>query len=83
MRDTMYDVFIGILMVAGTVFISATFTGTILCLIYPHIHALFPTAAELGIIPYKLGWWDSVCITWIFSLLLKSNIKVNGQVNKK
>ena len=45
-------------------------SGTILWLIYPHIHALFPTAVEKGIIARDLEWWDSVCITWITYIFL-------------
>lgn len=60
---------------AGMVFLVAVLSGTILYFIYPHIHALFPTAAEKGIIAKELGWWDSVCITWLFGILLKSTNK--------
>jgi hypothetical protein len=45
--------------------------GTMLWLIYPHIHALFPTAAQNGVIALDLGWWNSVCVVWIFGILLK------------
>lgn len=51
--------------------IVAFFSGTILYLTYDHIHALFPTAAEKGIIAKDLGWWDSVCVAWIFIVLIK------------
>lgn len=54
-----------------TAFLIAVFSGTLLWLIYPHIHALFPTAADSGIIARDITWWDSVCITWIFNILLK------------
>ena len=50
----------------------ATLTGTILWSLYPHIHSLFPTAANNGVIAKDLSWWDSVCITWIFAILIKS-----------
>jgi hypothetical protein len=62
----------------GTIFIEATITGTILCLLYPTIHELFPLAADAGIIPYKLSWLSSVCITWIIKLLFKPTIKINN-----
>jgi hypothetical protein len=58
------------LMIALT--IAAFFTGTMLWLTYDHIHAFFPTAAERGIIAKELGWWDSVCVAWIFGCLIKS-----------
>jgi hypothetical protein len=61
----------GAVLVIATVFVAATLSGTVLWGIYPHIHALFPTAAKNGIIAVDLGWWDSVCICWIFGILVK------------
>ena len=61
----------------ASILMLAAFSGTLLYLIYDHIHALFPTAAEKGIIAKELGWWDSVCVTWIFTILLKSNSNKN------
>lgn len=61
-----------ILLVVLIATIVVVFSGTILYLTYDHIHALFPTAAEQGIIAKELGWWDSVCVAWIFSVLIKS-----------
>jgi len=55
------------------IFFVATFSGTVLFFLYPHIHALFPTAAANGIIAVKLNWWDAVCICWIFSILFKAS----------
>ena len=52
--------------------VGGFFSGTLLWLIYDHIHAFFPTAAENGIIAKELGWWDSVCISWLFSILIRS-----------
>lgn len=63
----------GIILVAATLAMVALFNGTILYFIYPHIHALFPSAAEHGIIAHNLKWWDSVCIVWIFTFLIKSS----------
>lgn len=54
------------------ILISGTMLGTVLWFTYPHIHAIFPTAAKNGIIAYDLSWWDSVCITWIFGCLVRS-----------
>lgn len=77
---------------SGEIFISSTISGTILALIWSHIHYIFPLAAENGIIPYNLGWWNAICITWIFGILLKpvsiTNNKFNsnlmmGDVSKK
>lgn len=56
------------------VMIASSISGTMLWLTYSHIHALFPTAAEKGIIAKELGWWDSVCIIFVFSALIKSTL---------
>lgn len=75
---------IGAILVAGVIiFFVATLTGTILWAIYPHIHALFPTAAANHIIAQDLGWWDSVCITYIFSILLKGRSSSSSSDDKK
>jgi hypothetical protein len=62
-----------ILFVMWVIFFISILSGTLLWLIYPHIHALFPTAAAKGIIAKDLGWWDSVCITWIFNILIRAS----------
>lgn len=62
----------GSILVAFFIFIAATIGGTLLWALYPHIHALFPTAASNGAIAPALGWWDSVCIVWIFNLIMPS-----------
>lgn len=68
---------IGTLVTAAfIVLVAATMSGTILWVLYPSIHSLFPTAASSGIIAPQLGWWDSVCITWIITILFrKVNVK--------
>lgn len=69
--------------IAGFVFLLAAVSGTILWLIYPHIHSLFPTAATNGIIAQDLSLWDSICITWIFGILLKSSSKSSSKSDDK
>jgi len=68
---------IGTLVTAAfIVLVAATMGGTFLWILYPHIHSLFPTAASSGIIASQLGWWDSVCIIWIITILFKQvNVK--------
>lgn len=56
---------------AALIAFAATLGGTLIWLLYPHIHALFPHAAANGIIAQNLGWWDSVCIVWILAIVLK------------
>jgi len=70
-----------ILLIAFTVFFISTLYGTILYWIYPHIHSVFPSAANNGIIARELSWWDSVCISWIFSILIKSSVTNNNNKN--
>jgi hypothetical protein len=51
----------------------AVLGGTILWLIWEDsLTAMFPKAVESGVLAEKLGWWQSVKITWIFALLIKS-----------
>lgn len=59
-------------------FFSATLSGTFLYLIYPKIHILFPNAYQNGIITHYIGWWDCVCITWIFNILIKSTTTIKN-----
>ena len=53
------------------VFLAACIGGTILWAVYEHIFALFPSAMEHGILAETIGWWDAVCVTWIFAILVK------------
>ena len=49
------------------------FGGTIVWLIWPvAIPAVFPGLVTSGAIAAKLTWIQSVCLTWIFSILIKS-----------
>jgi hypothetical protein len=59
----------GIVIATLTIAFAAVISGTVVWATYPHIHALFPTAT---IIPNELGWWDSVCITWLIAALFKN-----------
>lgn len=63
------------LIVLGSIllFIVSIVGGTIVWATWPHIHAMFPQAAAKGIIAQDLSWWDSVCVTWLFSVLIKSS----------
>lgn len=70
--------FVGkVVITIGIIFLVAILSGTILWMIYDHIHALFPNLAINGIIAKDLSWWDSVCITWIFSILFKYSVSTN------
>jgi hypothetical protein len=64
-------------------FLAATLGGSLLWILYPHIHALFPTAADNGVIAKDLGWWDSVCVFWILTLVFKSSFRGNSKIEDK
>jgi hypothetical protein len=53
-------------------FILSLFLGTIIWLIWPiAIPSTFPGLITSGIITAKLSWWQSICLTWIFNILIK------------
>jgi hypothetical protein len=53
--------------------ILALFAGTIIFWIWPvAIPAVFPGLVTTGVIAGKLSWWQSVCLTWLFGILIKS-----------
>lgn len=71
---------VGVAIIAiALVFVVAVISGTLLWAIYPHIHALFPTAATKGIIAQDLKWWDAVCVTWIFGILIKGSYSTKSK----
>ena len=65
---------VGLLLVCA----MAVFGGTILCLIWEDsMTAMFPKAVETGVLAATLTWWQSVKISWIFALLIKSSLTNN------
>lgn len=65
----------------GIVAIGALISGTILWLIWPMaIPAAFPGLIANGAISAHLSWWASVCLCWVFGMLIKSS---NTNNNKK
>ena len=70
---------IGLALVATIlVGVAAFFTGTMVWLLWPWaIPAVFPGLVASGVIAGKLGWGASVCLSWLFGLLLKSSVTVN------
>ena len=62
-------------------FFGSVIGGTILWAIYEHIFAMFPNAVEQGVLSPTLEWWDAVCVTWIFAILIKSS-KTTTNKNK-
>jgi hypothetical protein len=47
--------------------------GTIVYWVWPTaIPAAFPGLIASGAIASKLSWWQAVCLTWLFGILIKS-----------
>ncbi|MFA5753572.1 MAG: hypothetical protein WC910_10940 [Bacteroidales bacterium] len=54
--------------------IISVFSGTIIWLIWPvAIPAAFPGLVAGGVFSAKLSWWASVCLSWLFGLLIKAS----------
>ena len=52
----------------------AVLGGTFVWLLWPvAIPVAFPGLVASGVLASKLSWWVSVCLTWLFSILLKSS----------
>ena len=69
---------VAILLVTLAAFIG----GTIVWLIWPVvIPTVFPAAVASGAVAGKLGWWASVCLTWLCAILLKTTTSAK-QSNK-
>ncbi|HOH61202.1 MAG TPA: hypothetical protein PK698_01785 [Bacilli bacterium] len=62
--------------------IIAVLGGTIVWLIWPvAVPAAFPGLVASGVIAAKLTWGQSVCLTWLFGLLIKSTQTNNNKSN--
>jgi len=60
-------------------FLIACVSGTILYFIWPiTIPKVFPGIVENGYLAAELTWWQSVCLTWVFSILIKSTTNNNN-----
>jgi hypothetical protein len=79
--EGMGKIIVGILILCGV----AVLSGTLLWLIWEDsITAMFPKAVETGVLASTLTWWQSVKITWIFTLLLKAtNTNSTSSSDKK
>jgi hypothetical protein len=70
---------IGALVVIG---LLAVFGGTIVYWLWPiAIPAAFPGLVENGTLAPELSWWVAVCLTWLFSILIKSSQTNNNNNN--
>lgn len=80
MEKFMTGLFFGIIAIV-LVGLLAVVSGTIIWLIWPvAVPAAFPTLVTSGVIAGKLSWWASVCLSWLFGLLIKGSN--NTTVNK-
>lgn len=59
---------LGILALAAA---FAVFGGTLLWLIWPTAMDAFPRLVGEGWVEPNLSWWSSVCLVWVFTILVK------------
>lgn len=56
--------------------------GTLVWLLWPvAVPAAFPGLVASGVLAGKVGWWASVCLTWLCGLLIKGSTTVNSKNN--
>jgi len=63
---------LAVLGIVGVAFGLAVFGGTVVWLIWPVVGKAFPALVAQGVLSPSLSWWDSVSLTWLFALLIKS-----------
>jgi hypothetical protein len=52
------------------VLVAAFLGGTLIWLLWPiAIPAAFPGLVAAGTLAAKLGWWQAVCFSWLFSII--------------
>ena len=72
MEDFVKVVGIAVLAIALLGLVSVL-SGTILWMIWPvAIPAAFPGLVASGVIAGRLTWWASVCVSWLFGILIKA-----------
>jgi len=71
---------IGVAVLASIgIFFAAVFGGTIVWLVWPvAIPAVFPGLVAAGSLAAKLSWWQSVVLTWLLGILIKSTNTTNN-----
>jgi len=66
--------------VMGLIFIAGFIAGLFLWLLWPvAIPAAFPGAVAAGVLVSKLTLWQSICLCWVFGLLVKSTQTNNNK----
>lgn len=51
----------------------AVFGGTLLWLLWPTAMDAFPRLVGEGWVEPNLSWWSSVCLVWVFTILVKAS----------
>ena len=68
--------------IAGIAFF-AFFGGTLVWLLWPvAIPAALPGIVKAGYLAPELLWWQSVCLTWLCGLLIKSKAAITSKKEK-
>lgn len=68
---------VAVIRALAVVFVVSLIGGTFLWMIWPvAIPAAFPALVASGMLAAKLSWWASVCLTWLFGLLIKPSTTV-------
>jgi hypothetical protein len=74
----MYKFLTGLVLGIGAIILIgllAVFSGTVIWLIWPvAVPATFPGLVASGVIAGKISWWTSVCLSWLFGLLIKGSV---------
>ena len=65
----------------GAVFLTPTLSGTVLWAIWPVATQAVPGLVANGTIAQNPTWWTSVCLSWVFAILVKST-QTNNNENK-
>jgi len=66
--------------IVATVALLAVLSGTILYWIWPvAVPMAFPKLVEEGWIAGQLDWWVSVCLVWVFGILIKATQTNNNK----
>ena len=70
---------LSVIALLGIIALSSVFGGTILWFIWPTALDAFPRLVGEGWVDPNLSWWSSVCLVWVFSLLVKASQTNNNK----
>jgi len=84
MKSTLFEKFALALgyafMTIAVIAVAAFLGGTIVYWVWPvAIPAAFPGLVASGVLAAKLAWWQAVCLTWIFGIMIKSSQTNNNK----